>query len=112
MNAIRSGATNLLTNDDFTNQIGDITLSANEFAIDSVTQEAVAFVETENSGDFSFQPFVPNYNGTATFQYTIFDTENRVFQFKRIGYDIETSASKIFALGLERNFGNRLFIGV
>ena len=44
--------------------------------------------------------------------YTVFDTDSREFEFKRVEYDIETSANKIFDARLERNFGNRLFIGV
>lgn len=51
-----------------------------------------------------------DYDNRAS--YTIFDTDTRLFQFKRVEYDIEASASKIFDAGLERNFGNRLFIGV
>jgi predicted phosphodiesterase len=51
-----------------------------------------------------------DYDNRAS--YTIFDTEAQLFQFKRVEYDIETSASKIFEARLERNFGNRLFIGV
>ena len=41
-----------------------------------------------------------------------FDTETREFEFKRVEYDIESAASKIFEENLERNFGHRLFIGV
>lgn len=44
--------------------------------------------------------------------YTIFDTETRTFQYLRAPYDIETSARKIFEADMERNFGNRLFMGV
>jgi diadenosine tetraphosphatase ApaH/serine/threonine PP2A family protein phosphatase len=44
--------------------------------------------------------------------YTIFDTDEMVFEFKRTEYDIEAAANKIFASDLERNFGNRLFLGV
>jgi predicted phosphodiesterase len=51
-----------------------------------------------------------DYDNRAS--YTVYDTDERKFYFKRIEYDIETSAAKIFKLGLERNFGNRLFIGV
>ena len=51
-----------------------------------------------------------DYDNRAS--YTIFDTESRLFEFKRVEYDIETSANKIFDAGMERNFGNRLFIGV
>lgn len=51
-----------------------------------------------------------DYDNRAS--YTIFDHEAQTFHFKRVEYDIETAATKIFRLGLERNFGNRLFIGV
>ncbi len=44
--------------------------------------------------------------------YTIYDTETRVFEFKRVNYDIDAAARKIFDSKLERNFGNRLFLGV
>ncbi|MBN2340780.1 MAG: metallophosphoesterase family protein [Deltaproteobacteria bacterium] len=51
-----------------------------------------------------------DYDNRAS--YTIFDSETQTFYFKRVEYDIEAAAAKIFKLGLERNFGNRLFIGV
>jgi len=51
-----------------------------------------------------------DYDNRASF--TVFDTETRTFEFKRVEYDIEAAASKIFASNLERNFGHRLFIGV
>ncbi|MBN2715101.1 MAG: metallophosphoesterase family protein [Deltaproteobacteria bacterium] len=51
-----------------------------------------------------------DYDNRAS--YTVFDTDTQTFYFKRVEYDIETAATKIFKLGLERNFGNRLFIGV
>ena len=44
--------------------------------------------------------------------YTILDTDEMVFEFKRTEYDVDTAANKIFAADLERNFGNRLFLGV
>ncbi len=44
--------------------------------------------------------------------YTIYDTDARTFEFKRVAYDIDSAAQKIFAAELERNFGNRLFLGV
>ena len=34
------------------------------------------------------------------------------FEFKRVEYDIETAAEKVFGAKLERNFAHRLFIGV
>ena len=51
-----------------------------------------------------------DYDNRAS--YTIFDTETREFEFKRVEYDIEAAAMKIFEGELERNFGHRLFIGV
>ena len=51
-----------------------------------------------------------DYDNRASF--TIYDTDERTFEFKRIEYDIESAANKIYAAELERNFGNRLFLGV
>ncbi len=51
-----------------------------------------------------------DYDNRAS--YTIYDTEEKTFEFKRIAYDIDTAAQKIFDSDLERNFGNRLFLGV
>ncbi|MBC7173224.1 MAG: metallophosphoesterase family protein [Polyangiaceae bacterium] len=51
-----------------------------------------------------------DYDNRASF--TVFDSEQRTFEFKRVEYDIESAASKIFDSRLERNFGHRLFIGV
>ena len=51
-----------------------------------------------------------DYDNRASF--TTFDTEARRFSFRRVEYDIESAASKIFSSKLERNFGHRLFIGV
>jgi diadenosine tetraphosphatase ApaH/serine/threonine PP2A family protein phosphatase len=44
--------------------------------------------------------------------YTVYDTNEKTFEFLRVGYDIETAAQKIFDSDLERNFANRLFLGV
>jgi diadenosine tetraphosphatase ApaH/serine/threonine PP2A family protein phosphatase len=51
-----------------------------------------------------------DYDNRAS--YTIYDTDEKTFEFKRVAYDIETAANKIYAADLERNFGNRLFLGV
>jgi diadenosine tetraphosphatase ApaH/serine/threonine PP2A family protein phosphatase len=51
-----------------------------------------------------------DYDNRAS--YTIFDTEEMIFEFKRTEYDVETSVRQIFDADLERNFGNRLFLGV
>jgi diadenosine tetraphosphatase ApaH/serine/threonine PP2A family protein phosphatase len=44
--------------------------------------------------------------------YTIFDTEEMVFEYKRVEYDVETAARQIMESDLERNVGNRRFLGV
>lgn len=51
-----------------------------------------------------------DYDNRAS--YTVFDTEEMSFEFKRVEYDVETAARQIFDADLERNFGNRLFLGV
>ena len=51
-----------------------------------------------------------DYDNRAS--YTIYDSAERTFEFKRVAYDIDGAAQKIFAAELERNFGNRLFLGV
>jgi diadenosine tetraphosphatase ApaH/serine/threonine PP2A family protein phosphatase len=51
-----------------------------------------------------------DYDARAS--YTVFDTNEMAFEFKRVEYDIEGAAKRIFESKLERNFGNRLFIGV
>ena len=44
--------------------------------------------------------------------YTIYDTEAKLFEFRRVEYDIDAAAKKIFATDLAPNFGHRLFHGV
>ena len=51
-----------------------------------------------------------DYDNRAS--YTVYDTKTRAFEFKRVEYDIDRAATKIFDSRLERNFGHRLFIGV
>ena len=44
--------------------------------------------------------------------YTVYDSDKKRFEFKRIEYDIELAADKVLRARLERNFAHRLFIGV
>jgi diadenosine tetraphosphatase ApaH/serine/threonine PP2A family protein phosphatase len=44
--------------------------------------------------------------------YTVYDTDAKRFEFKRIEYDIELAADKVLRAKLERNFAHRLFVGV
>lgn len=51
-----------------------------------------------------------DYDNRAS--YVVFDSVTRDFEFKRVEYDIESAANKIFSGDLERNFGHRLYMGV
>lgn len=51
-----------------------------------------------------------DYDNRAS--YCIYDDQTRVFEFRRVAYDIDSAAQKIFEANLEPNFGNRLYIGV
>ena len=51
-----------------------------------------------------------DYDNRAS--YTVYDSDTKLFEFKRVEYDIDLAATKIFDSNLERNFGHRLFIGV
>ena len=51
-----------------------------------------------------------DYDNRAS--YTVYDSDAKRFEFKRIEYDIETAAEKVLRAKLERNFAHRLFIGV
>ena len=51
-----------------------------------------------------------DYDNRASF--TIYDSDEQRFHFKRIEYDIESAADKVLKAKLERNFAHRLYIGV
>ncbi|HLV19801.1 MAG TPA: metallophosphoesterase family protein [Polyangiaceae bacterium] len=51
-----------------------------------------------------------DYDNRAS--YTVYDSNRKRFEFKRVEYDIETAADKVLRAKLERNFAHRLFIGV
>jgi diadenosine tetraphosphatase ApaH/serine/threonine PP2A family protein phosphatase len=51
-----------------------------------------------------------DYDNRAS--YTIYDSDEKTFEFKRAAYDIDSAAQKIFDSELERNLGNRLYLGV
>jgi predicted phosphodiesterase len=51
-----------------------------------------------------------DYDNRASF--TVYDSNAKRFEFKRVEYDIETAAEKVLRAKLERNFAHRLFIGV
>jgi predicted phosphodiesterase len=51
-----------------------------------------------------------DYDNRAS--YTVYDSNDRRFLFRRAEYDVEAAAQKVLFARLERNFANRLFIGV
>jgi len=76
-------------------------LPAEDFVLESGTKYIVSVGSVGQPRD---------YDNRASF--TVYDSDTRTFEFKRIEYDIESAASKIFNAKLGRNFGQRLFIGV
>jgi diadenosine tetraphosphatase ApaH/serine/threonine PP2A family protein phosphatase len=106
---------------DIWDDLGDLTLIGHSHLC-KVFALGPSSVEELPPGDFKLQPgrkYIVSvgsvgqprdYDNRAS--YTTFDTETREFSFKRVEYDIEGAAAKIFASRLERNFGHRLFIGV
>ncbi len=102
-------------------QLGHLTLIGHShlckvFALTPTTVEELPPVDFELSDGCKYicsvgsvgQP--RDYDNRAS--YTVFDTESKTFEFKRVEYDIETAADKVLRAKLERNFAHRLFIGV
>ena len=102
-------------------ELGDLTLIGHShlckvFALTPDTVEELA------EDDFSLEPGIKyivsvgsvgqprDYDNRAS--YTVYDTDAKRFEFKRIEYDIEAAAEKVLRINLERNFAQRLFIGV
>ena len=102
-------------------ELGDLTLIGHShlckvFALESDSVEELA------EEDFSLEPGIKyivsvgsvgqprDYDNRAS--YTVYDTDAKRFEFKRIEYDIEAAAEKVLRINLERNFAQRLFIGV
>ena len=50
-------------------------------------------------------------DGDNRASYTLFDSDEQRFEFKRVEYDVEAASGKVFRNSLERNFGHRLYIG-
>lgn len=50
-------------------------------------------------------------DGSPLSAFTILDTDENTFEFRRVGYDIDSAADKIRAAELSPSFADRLFIG-
>ena len=51
-------------------------------------------------------------DGDPRSSYVIWDTEYETLEFRRVEYDVETAANKIYDAGLPRVLGDRLFVGI
>ncbi len=76
-------------------------LPATDFALEADKKYIVSVGSVGQPRDF---------DNRASF--TVYDSDTKRFEFKRIEYDIELAADKVLRAKLERNFAQRLFIGV
>ncbi len=76
-------------------------LPSNDFVLEEGTKYIVSVGSVGQPRDFDNRA-----------SYTVYDTDAKRFEFKRIEYDIELAADKVLRARLERNFAHRLFIGV
>jgi len=102
-------------------RIGHITLIGHShlckvFALTRTTVEELPSVDFELDPDKKYIVSVGSVGQPRDFDnrasYTVYDTDKKRFEFKRIEYDIELAADKVLRARLERNFAHRLFIGV
>ena len=102
-------------------QLGHITLIGHShlckvFALTPNSVEELPPVDFELAADRKYIVSVGSvgqprdYDNRAS--YTVYDSDKKRFEFKRIEYDIETAAEKVLRAKLERNFAHRLYIGV
>jgi predicted phosphodiesterase len=102
-------------------KLGHITLIGHShlckvFALGKTTVEELPAMDFELEDDKKYIVSVGSVGQPRDFDnrasYTVYDSEAKRFEFKRIEYDIELSADKVLRARLERNFAHRLFIGV
>jgi diadenosine tetraphosphatase ApaH/serine/threonine PP2A family protein phosphatase len=102
-------------------RIGHLTLIGHShlckvFALSRTTVEELPSVDFELKPDRKYIVSVGSVGQPRDFDnrasYTVYDTDQKRFEFKRIEYDIELAADKVLRARLERNFAHRLFIGV
>jgi len=102
-------------------KIGHITLIGHShlckvFALSRVGVEELPSVDFDLEPDRKYIVSVGSVGQPRDFDnrasYTVYDSDKKRFEFKRIEYDIELAADKVLRARLERNFAHRLFIGV
>jgi diadenosine tetraphosphatase ApaH/serine/threonine PP2A family protein phosphatase len=102
-------------------RIGHLTLIGHShlckvFALTRTTVEELPSVDFDLEPDKKYIVSVGSVGQPRDFDnrasYTIYDSDKKRFEFKRIEYDIELAADKVLRARLEKNFAHRLFIGV
>jgi diadenosine tetraphosphatase ApaH/serine/threonine PP2A family protein phosphatase len=102
-------------------RIGHLTLIGHShlckvFALTRSTVEELPGMDFELEPDKKYIVSVGSVGQPRDFDnrasYTVYDSEKKRFEFKRIEYDIELAADKVLRARLEKNFAHRLFIGV
>lgn len=102
-------------------RIGHITMIGHShlckvFALTRTAVEELPSIDFELDPDKKYIVSVGSVGQPRDFDnrasYTVYDTEKKRFEFKRVEYDIELAADKVLRGRLERNFAHRLFIGV
>jgi diadenosine tetraphosphatase ApaH/serine/threonine PP2A family protein phosphatase len=102
-------------------KIGHLTLIGHShlckvFALTRTTVEELNPVDFELEPDKKYIVSVGSVGQPRDFDnrasYTLYDSDKKRFEFRRIEYDIELAADKVLRARLERNFAHRLFIGV
>jgi len=102
-------------------QLGHLTLIGHShlckvFALSKTNVEELPSMDFELEPDKKYIVSVGSVGQPRDFDnrasFTIYDTDKKRFEFKRIEYDIELAADKVLRARLERNFAHRLFIGV
>ncbi len=102
-------------------ELGHLTLIGHShlckvFALTADGVEELPPIDFELSPDYKYIVSVGSVGQPRDFDnrasYTIYDSEKKKFEFKRVEYDIEAAADKVLKASLERNFAHRLFIGI
>jgi diadenosine tetraphosphatase ApaH/serine/threonine PP2A family protein phosphatase len=102
-------------------RIGHLTLIGHShlckvFALTRTTVEELPSLDFDLEPDKKYIVSVGSVGQPRDFDnrasYTVYDSEKKRFEFKRIEYDIELAADKVLRARLEKNFAHRLFIGV
>jgi diadenosine tetraphosphatase ApaH/serine/threonine PP2A family protein phosphatase len=86
------------------------------FALTHDSVEELPPIDFELSPDFKYVVSVGSVGQPRDFDnrasYTLYDSDTRRFEFKRVEYDVEAAAEKVLRANLERNFAHRLYIGI